>query len=111
MGFGPWEVVIVLVILVIIFGAGRLTQVSGAVGKGVREFRSAVQWTDGLDGLAGKLHGDRVAAGKIGKLRGANVNGIALNGVLPERVVIGRRAVTYALKVLRQVVGTPDLAR
>jgi sec-independent protein translocase protein TatA len=43
MGFGPWEVVIVLVILVIIFGAGRLTQVSGAVGKGVREFRSAVQ--------------------------------------------------------------------
>src|SRR5439155_26755863 len=77
---------------------------------GRAEFRSAVQWTDGLDGLARELHGDRVATGKIGKLRGANVNGIALNGVLPERIVIGRRAVTYALKVLRQVVGTPDLA-
>ena len=77
---------------------------------GRAEFRSAVQWTDGPDGLARELHGDRVVPGKIGKLRGANVNGIALNGVLPERIVIGRRAVTYALKVLRQVVGTPDLA-
>ena len=43
MGFGPWEVVIILVILVIIFGAGRLTNVSNAVGRGVREFRTAVQ--------------------------------------------------------------------
>lgn len=43
MGFGPWEIVIVLVILAIIFGAGRLTNVSKAVGRGVREFRTAVQ--------------------------------------------------------------------
>jgi sec-independent protein translocase protein TatA len=43
MGFGPWEVLIVLVILVIIFGAGRLTNVSGAVGRSVREFKTAVQ--------------------------------------------------------------------
>src|SRR5437660_188051 len=43
MGFGPWEVLIVLVVLVIIFGAGRLTNVSGAVGKSIREFRNAVQ--------------------------------------------------------------------
>jgi len=43
MGFGPWEVVIVLLILVIIFGAGRLTQVGNAMGKSVREFRGAVE--------------------------------------------------------------------
>ena len=43
MGFGPWEVVIILVILVIIFGAGRLTHVSTAVGRSVREFKTAVQ--------------------------------------------------------------------
>ena len=42
MGFGPWEVVILLVILVIIFGAGRLTNVSTAVGRSVREFKTAV---------------------------------------------------------------------
>jgi sec-independent protein translocase protein TatA len=42
MAFGPWEIVIILVILVIIFGAGRLSQVGGAVGKSVREFRHSV---------------------------------------------------------------------
>jgi len=42
MPFGPWEIVIILVILVLIFGASRLSQVGGAVGKSVREFRTAV---------------------------------------------------------------------
>ena len=40
---GPWELIIVLVIVVVIFGAGRLSQVGGAVGKSVREFRTAVR--------------------------------------------------------------------
>ena len=38
---GPWELVIVLVIVVVIFGAGRLSDVGGALGKSVREFRKA----------------------------------------------------------------------
>ena len=41
MPFGPWELVIILVIVVVIFGAGRLSEVGGAVGKSVREFRKA----------------------------------------------------------------------
>ena len=35
------ELLIVLVIVVIIFGANRLTDVMAAMGKGVREFRKA----------------------------------------------------------------------
>ena len=42
MPIGPWELVIILIIVVVIFGAGRLSQVGGAMGKSVREFRSAV---------------------------------------------------------------------
>jgi len=38
---GPTELVIVLVIVMIIFGVGKLPQVGGAVGKGLREFRKA----------------------------------------------------------------------
>ncbi len=38
---GPWELVIILVIVVVIFGAGRLSDVGGAVGKSIREFRKA----------------------------------------------------------------------
>jgi sec-independent protein translocase protein TatA len=40
---GPWELVVVLVIVVVIFGAGRLSDVGGALGKSIREFRKATQ--------------------------------------------------------------------
>jgi sec-independent protein translocase protein TatA len=41
MPFGPWELIVILLIVVVIFGAGRLSEVGGAVGKSVREFRKA----------------------------------------------------------------------
>jgi sec-independent protein translocase protein TatA len=36
---GPVELTLVLVIVVLLFGVGRLPEVFGAVGRGVREFR------------------------------------------------------------------------
>ena len=36
------ELIIVLVIIVIIFGVGRLTGVGGALGKGIRDFRNSL---------------------------------------------------------------------
>ena len=36
---GPTELVIILVIILIIFGVGRLGEIGGALGKGIREFR------------------------------------------------------------------------
>ena len=38
-GFGVWEIVLILVIVLIVFGVGKLPQVGGAIGKGLREFR------------------------------------------------------------------------
>ena len=38
---GVPELVIILVIIVIIFGVGRLPEIGGAIGKGIREFRTA----------------------------------------------------------------------
>ncbi len=40
-GIGPWEMAVVLVIVLILFGAGRLPQVFGSLGKGLKEFRDA----------------------------------------------------------------------
>ena len=37
--FGPLEIILVLVIILIIFGVGKLPQVGGAIGKSIREFR------------------------------------------------------------------------
>lgn len=39
---GPTELIIILVIVIAIFGAGRLASLGGALGKGVKDFRSAV---------------------------------------------------------------------
>ena len=41
MRFGGWELVLILVVVLIIFGVGRLPQVGGALGKSIREFRKA----------------------------------------------------------------------
>ena len=40
---GPWEIGLILVIVLIIFGVGRLPQVGGAIGKGIRMFRKSVK--------------------------------------------------------------------
>jgi sec-independent protein translocase protein TatA len=38
---GPGELILVLVIVLIIFGPGKLPDIGSAIGKGVREFRKA----------------------------------------------------------------------
>ncbi len=38
-GIGPLEIGLILVIILIIFGVGKLPQVGGAIGKGLRAFR------------------------------------------------------------------------
>ncbi|OIP28501.1 MAG: hypothetical protein AUK39_00360 [Dehalococcoidia bacterium CG2_30_46_19] len=38
---GPLEIGLILVIVLIIFGAGKLPQVFRSVGEGIREFRKA----------------------------------------------------------------------
>lgn len=47
-GVGPLELIIILVIVIIIFGVGKLPTVGGALGKSIREFRQEAR-PDGLD--------------------------------------------------------------
>jgi sec-independent protein translocase protein TatA len=46
--FGLPELLIILVIIVILFGPGRIGKVAGELGKGIRSFR------DGLSGKEGE---------------------------------------------------------
>src|SRR3990170_2969404 len=43
LGIGPFELMLILAVVVIIFGVGRLPEVGGAVGRGIREFRRATK--------------------------------------------------------------------
>ena len=38
---GPWEIALILVIILIVFGVGRLPQVGNAIGKSIRSFKKA----------------------------------------------------------------------
>jgi sec-independent protein translocase protein TatA len=37
--FGPIELILIIVIVTMLFGVGKLPELFGAVGRGVREFR------------------------------------------------------------------------
>ncbi|MDP2729933.1 MAG: twin-arginine translocase TatA/TatE family subunit [Dehalococcoidales bacterium] len=38
---GPIELLLILLVVLLVFGVGKLPQVGGAIGKGLREFRKA----------------------------------------------------------------------
>ena len=40
-GFGGPEIALILVIILIVFGVGKLPQVGSAIGKGIHAFRKA----------------------------------------------------------------------
>ncbi|MBW1974964.1 MAG: twin-arginine translocase TatA/TatE family subunit [Deltaproteobacteria bacterium] len=42
-GIGMPELIVVLVIVLIIFGAGKLPEIGAGLGKGIRNFKKAVQ--------------------------------------------------------------------
>lgn len=48
--FGIPELLIILVIIVLLFGPGRIGKIAGELGKGIRNFR---------DGLSGKSEGNQ----------------------------------------------------
>lgn len=43
MGIGIWQVVLILLVVVIIFGAGKLPRVMGDVAKGIKNFKSGLK--------------------------------------------------------------------
>ena len=43
---GPWEIALILAIILIFFGVGKLPQVGGAIGKGLRAFKKGQHGED-----------------------------------------------------------------
>lgn len=43
---GPLELVIILVIVVLLFGVGRIGKVAGELGSGIRAFREGLKGDD-----------------------------------------------------------------
>ena len=43
MRLGPTELIIILIIVLLLFGVGRIGKIGGELGKGIRSFRDGLQ--------------------------------------------------------------------
>ena len=55
-GLGPTELIIILVIVLLVFGVGRIGRIAGEMGSGIRAFR------EGLEGEGKDKEGEKPAA-------------------------------------------------
>ena len=48
-GIGMPELLVIMVIVLIIFGAGKLPEIGGAIGKGIKNFKKSIREGDEID--------------------------------------------------------------
>lgn len=48
-GFGMPELIVILVIVLVVFGAGRLPEIGSALGKSIRNFKKATDGKEEID--------------------------------------------------------------
>ncbi|GHM58365.1 MAG: hypothetical protein sL5_04920 [Candidatus Mesenet longicola] len=48
MSLGPWQLFLILMIILVLFGAGRLPQVMSDLGRGIRNLKQELKDSDKL---------------------------------------------------------------
>lgn len=61
MGFG--EILVVLAVILLVFGANKIPQLGDALGKGIRNFRKSSREDDAIDVTPEKREPDRLSGG------------------------------------------------
>ncbi len=46
-GLGIWELLLILLIVLLFFGAKRLPEIGSSLGEGIREFKDSIEGVDG----------------------------------------------------------------
>ncbi|CCF85640.1 twin-arginine translocase TatA/TatE family subunit [Nitrolancea hollandica] len=62
--FQPMHLLLILVIVLIVFGAGKLPDAAGALGRGIREFKQAANEPAKSDHLASGSRDDARSSGR-----------------------------------------------
>jgi len=42
-GFGMWEMILIFLVVLLLFGAKRLPEIGSSLGKGIREFKGSIR--------------------------------------------------------------------
>jgi len=48
-GLGTTELIIILVIVILLFGVGRIGKIAGELGKGLHDFQNAIKGSENKD--------------------------------------------------------------
>jgi sec-independent protein translocase protein TatA len=64
-GLGMPELIVIMVIALIIFGAGRLPEIGGAIGKGIKNFKKSIKEPDETDAAPGNERNNKTTPPKI----------------------------------------------
>lgn len=48
-GLGMPELIVILVIVILVFGAGRISEIGGAIGKGIKSLKKSINGPDEID--------------------------------------------------------------
>ena len=56
---GPTELIIILVIVIVLFGVGRIGKIAGELGQGIREFRKGLSSDEKPDDKSGDKPSDK----------------------------------------------------
>ncbi len=59
-GMGPWELFLIFIVILLLFGAKRLPEMARGMGKGITEFKKALK--DTTDELKGSMNDVKDAA-------------------------------------------------
>lgn len=51
MGISVWQILVVLLLVLVLFGAGKIPQIMGDLGKGLRSFKDGLKGEDEKDKL------------------------------------------------------------
>jgi sec-independent protein translocase protein TatA len=48
-GLGMPELIVIMIIVILVFGAGRISEIGGSIGKGIKNFKKAMSESPEID--------------------------------------------------------------
>ena len=63
-GLGPWELLLIFLAILLLFGAKRLPEIAKGMGKGIKEFKHALK--DTTDEVKSSLEENNSKSGSAG---------------------------------------------
>ncbi len=57
MSLGPWQLIIIALVILVLFGRGRISEMMGDFGKGIKSFKQGMNEDDTAEKPAARLEG------------------------------------------------------